>query len=139
MNLKSLPSLLHISLLIMLLPLSSCKENTPVSKPEFPALSFENPDANGGAWKTVIIKSPNDFLIDIPANNDSDEYQRELLESKTIVKQRTYAQDVAINYWASGGVLRWNQIARELVAKYNHPPKDGETPSANKQIGRAHV
>ena len=128
---KSLQTFIHTSLLIMLLSLSSCKENTPVSKPEFPALSFENPDANGGAWKTVIIKSPNDFLIDIPANNDSDEYQRELLESKQIIKQRTYAQDVAINYWASGGVLRWNQIARELVAKYNHPPKDGETPSAN--------
>ncbi len=131
MKLKYLPLLVHACLLIILLPLSGCKENTPVSQPEFPPLSFENPDANGGAWKTVIIKSPNDYLVDIPSNNDSGEYQRELLESKTIVNQRTYAQEVAINYWASGGVLRWNQIARELVAKYNHPPKDGEVPSLN--------
>ena len=131
MKLKSLLILLHTFLLIILLPLYSCKEKTPVSKPEFPPLIFENPDANGGAWKMVIIKSPNDFLVDIPANNDSDEYQRELIESKSIVNQRTYAQEVAINYWASGGVLRWNQIARELVAKYNHPPKEGEVLSAN--------
>ena len=122
---------LTIPLLIIFLLLSGCKENTPLSKPEFPALAFENPDANGGAWKTVIIKSPNDFLVDIPASNDSDEYQRELIESKSIVNQRTYAQDVALNYWASGGVLRWNQIARELVAKYNHPPKDGAVLNAN--------
>jgi hypothetical protein len=134
MKLRFLPLLLHTSLLIILLPLHSCKESTPVSKPEFPALQFENPDANGGAWKTVIIKSPTDFLVDIPANVDSDEYQRELLESKAIIKQRTYAQEVAINYWASGGVLRWNQIARELVAKYNHPPKEGEAPDPMKPM-----
>lgn len=127
MKLKSLLLLLHTSWLIMMLSLSGCKENIPVSKPEFPPLTFENPDANGGAWKTVIIKSPHNFLVDIPANNDSDEYQRELSVSKTVVNQCTYAQQVAINYWASGGVLRWNQIARELVAKYNHPPKDGES------------
>jgi hypothetical protein len=134
MKLKFLPFLLHISLLIILLLPSGCKENTPLSKPEFPPLTFENPDANGGAWKTVIIKHPADFLVDIPANTDSDEYQRELLESKAIIKQRTYAQEVAINYWASGGVLRWNQIARELVAKYNHPPKEGEKPDPNKPM-----
>ena len=129
MNLKYLPSLLRTSLPIILLSLSNCKEHNPVSKPEFPPLTFENPDANGGAWKTVIIKSPLEFSVNIPDNNDSDEFQRELLESKEIVSKRTYAQDVAINYWASGGVLRWNQIARELVAKYNHPPKNGEVQS----------
>jgi PAP2 superfamily len=134
MKLKYLPLLLHTSLLIILLPLSGCKDNTPVSKPEFPALVFENPDANGGAWKTVIINSPKDFSVEIPTNVDSDEYQRELMESKTIVNNRTYAQEVAINYWASGGVLRWNQIARELVAKYNHPPKEGEQPDPTKPM-----
>ena len=127
MKLKYLPLLLPTSFLFILFTLFGCKENTPVYTPEFPPLIFENPDANGGTWKTIIIKSPDNFSVDIPSNNDSDEYQRELLESKEIINQRTYAQEVAINYWASGGVLRWNQIARELVAKYNHPPKDGET------------
>ena len=27
-----------------------------------------------------------------------------------------------IDYWSGGGVLRWNQILRELVARYNLPP-----------------
>jgi len=28
----------------------------------------------------------------------------------------------SIEYWSDGGVLRWNQIFRELVARYNLPP-----------------
>lgn len=126
MSVKPLQILLHTALLCILLPLPSCKEDTPMSKPEFPALTFENPDANGGAWKTIIITSPKHYSVDVPVSVDSDEYQKELTQSKSAISQRTYAQNVAINHWASGGVLRWNQIARELVAKYNHPPKEGE-------------
>ena len=121
-------------LLLSLLLFVSCKENIPVSKPEFPALTFDNPDANGGAWKTIIIISPNDFLVDIPVNFDSEEYKQELAQSKSAVNQRTYAHEVAINYWASGSVLRWNQIARELVAKYNHPPTEGKKPDPTKPM-----
>ncbi|MEY4541401.1 MAG: hypothetical protein RLZZ306_3158, partial [Bacteroidota bacterium] len=126
MKVKPIQIIIQFLLLLSLLLSSSCKENTPVSKPEFPALTFDNSDANGGAWKTIIIASPNDFFVDIPVNFDSQEYKQELAQSKSAVNQRTYAQEVAINHWASGGVLRWNQIARELVAKYNHPPKEGE-------------
>ena len=37
-----------------------------------------------------------------------------------------------IAYWSGGGVLRWNQILRELVARYNLPPApraDGTYPA----------
>jgi hypothetical protein len=134
MSVKPLQIFLHTALLCILLPLSSCKEDTPVSKPEFPALTFDNPDANGGAWKTIIIASPKEYSVDVPVSIDSDEYQKELIQSKSAISQRTYAQNVAINHWASGGVLRWNQIARELVAKYNHPPKEGEKPDPTKPM-----
>jgi hypothetical protein len=134
MSVKPLQIFLHTALLCTLLPLSSCKEDTPVSKSEFPALTFENPDANGGAWKTIIIASPKDYSVDVPVSVDSDEYQKELIQSKSAISQRTYAQEVAINHWASGGVLRWNQIARELVAKYNHPPKEGEKSDPTKPM-----
>lgn len=114
--------------------LSSCKENIPVSKPEFPALTFKDTDINGGSWKTVIISSPQEYYVEVPSSIDSDEYQQELVQSNSVINQRNYAQEVAINHWASGGVLRWNQIARELVAKYNHPPKDGEKPDPTKPV-----
>jgi len=112
----------------------SCKENIPVSTPEFPALTFKDTDVNGGSWKTIIINSPHEYYVAVPSGIDSDEYQQELSHSALIVNQRNYAQELAINYWASGGVLRWNQIARELVAKYNYPPKDGENPDPNKPM-----
>jgi PAP2 superfamily len=134
MRVKPIQIFIPFFILLTLSLLLSCKESTPVSKPEFPALTFENPDANGGAWKTIIINSPQDYVVDIPAGIDSDEYQKELIQSKSVVSQRTYAQEVAINHWASGGVLRWNQIARELVAKYNHPPKNGEKPDPSKPM-----
>jgi hypothetical protein len=43
----------------------------------------------------------------------------------------TTAQRRAVEYWSGGGVLRWNQIQRELVARYNLPPvprADGSYP-----------
>ena len=134
MKVKSTQIFIQFFILLTLLFLSNCKKEAPVSNPEFPALTFDNPDANGGAWKTIIITSPNDFSVDIPVNLDSEEYKQELAQSKFVVNQRTYAQQVAINYWASGGVLRWNQIARELVAKYNHPPKEGQKSDPTKPM-----
>ena len=34
----------------------------------------------------------------------------------------TSALQSQINYWSAGGVLRWNEIMRDLVAKYNLAP-----------------
>jgi hypothetical protein len=34
----------------------------------------------------------------------------------------TAEQRRAVAYWSGGGVLRWNQIERELVARFNLPP-----------------
>ena len=134
MSVKPTQILIHFFLLHTLLLSSSCRETSPISKPEFSALTFENPDANGGAWKTIIINSPQDYLVEIPLNIDSEEYKQELAQSKSAISQLIYGQQVAINYWASGGVLRWNQIARELVAKYNHPPKADEEQDPTKPM-----
>ncbi|MFX5514253.1 hypothetical protein ABTD48_19875, partial [Acinetobacter baumannii] len=37
-------------------------------------------------------------------------------------KNITSDQKDKIKYWSAGGVLRWNEILRGLVAKYNIPP-----------------
>ena len=49
-------------------------------------------------------------------------YVAELNEIKGLQKNLSKEQDENIKYWAAGGVLRWNEIMRELVAKYNLPP-----------------
>jgi hypothetical protein len=59
-------------------------------------------------------------------------YQGELTAIKDAQKNLTGEQMRIIEYWSGGGVLRWNQILRELVARYNLPPApnaDGTYPS----------
>src|SRR6266576_2478687 len=49
-------------------------------------------------------------------------YAAEVAAIKTAQANLTAAQRSSIAYWAGGGVLRWNQIVRELVARFNLPP-----------------
>lgn len=55
-------------------------------------------------------------------NINSATYQAELTAIKDLQKSLTSEQKKIINYWSGGGVLRWNQILRELVAQHNLPP-----------------
>src|SRR5688572_17312961 len=64
-------------------------------------------------------------------NVNSDAYKAELAAIKDMQKNLTGSQKKIIEYWSCGGVLRWNQILRGLVAKYNLPPApqaDGSYP-----------
>ena len=71
-------------------------------------------------------------------------YQAELAAIKTAQAALTDAQRQYIEYWSGGGVLRWNQILRELVARVNLPPAprddgtypapDAENPFADPQF-----
>jgi len=49
-------------------------------------------------------------------------YVAELDAIKASQANLTSSQRKAIAYWSGGGVMRWNQILRELVARYNLPP-----------------
>ena len=50
------------------------------------------------------------------------DYQAELTAIKNAQSRLTAAQRKAIDYWGSGGVLRWNEILLGLVARFNLPP-----------------
>ncbi len=84
-------------------------------------------DANGGNWRTVVLKSAAEVTVPQPDAITSDAYQRELTEVKNGLLSANPEQNTAVNYWAVGGVIRWNQIARQLVAKYNVAPAYGAT------------
>ena len=57
-----------------------------------------------------------------PAATTSAAYLAEIAALKDAQSKLTKSQRGIIEYWSAGGVLRWNQILRELVAKYNLPP-----------------
>jgi membrane-associated phospholipid phosphatase len=97
-------------------------------------------DATAGTWKMIVLTTPNQVAVAAPAAVTSDAYKAELTAIKTAQRSVTPVQSERIGYWAGGGVLRWNQILRGLVARYNLPPApraDGSYvfPDANNPFG----
>ncbi len=99
-----------------------------------PALAAASLDLNAGSWKPVLLSRPDTFAVAAPAATNSTAYIADLNEIKGYQHTLTDDQKQKIKYWAAGGVLRWNEIMRGLVAKYNLPPyqnADGTYPIPN--------
>jgi hypothetical protein len=96
-----------------------------------PAQIFTSVDANAGAWKMIVLSGPTQVAVTAPAPVTDAGYKAELAQIKTAQASLTDAQKTTITYWSSGGVLRWNEIMRELAAKSDLPPApnpDGSYP-----------
>jgi hypothetical protein len=100
---------------------SACSKDLPLSEELTPA-SPASLDAGAGDWRMIVLSGPSQFTVPAPASTASDAYRAEIAAIKTAQATLTDEQKQAIDYWSGGGVLRWNQILRELVAKYNLPP-----------------
>ena len=82
-----------------------------------------NLDVSAGAWKTFILASSADVVVAAPKLVTDAAYLKEVDSLKTVViPSLTSTQKTAIQYWGAGAVLRWNEIARELAARYNQAP-----------------
>ncbi len=104
----------------------SCSKNIVERTDNLPALSPGSQDLNAGAWKTVLLSSPDAFAVAAPPATSTPAYLADLNEIKGY--QENLSDDAVrkIRYWGAGGVLRWNEIMRELVAKHNLPPYQNE-------------
>ena len=100
---------------------SGCNQDIPT----FTDLSPNTPasgDAGAANWRMIVLSGPGDFPVPAPAPATSDAYRAELAAIKAAQGTLTDAQRASIEYWSGGGVLRWNEIMRELVAKADLPP-----------------
>jgi hypothetical protein len=79
-------------------------------------------DPGAGNWRMLVLSGPAQIAVAPPAAASSDAYKAELEAIKAAQAGITDAQRRSIEYWSGGAVLRWNQILRELVARYNLPP-----------------
>jgi hypothetical protein len=79
-------------------------------------------DENAGTWKMIFMTGPTQFPVAPPTAINSAAYLTELADVKGRQANITKEQQALVDYWSVGGVLRWNQIFRSLVAKYNLPP-----------------
>lgn len=100
-------------------------------KVQFKPLDPTDIDADAGTWAVIpnsLITSTAQFAASVPdpAATNSAAYLAELASIKTLQSNLTDEQKKIIDYWSVGGVLRWNQIVRKLVAQYALPPAPRE-------------
>jgi hypothetical protein len=96
-------------------------------------------DENAGKWKPYVLSSSEEIAVAQPKEATSDDYKAELKKLKDATDAVTPQQREKINYWGAGAVYRWNEIARELAARYNTPPASNAEgkyplPDANKPL-----
>lgn len=115
--------------LVALLTVTSCDHAVHLT--DVPLLQPASIDAGAGRWRMIVMTGPDQVAVPAPAAVTSDAYRGELEAVKSAQAALTGDQQRAVSYWSSGGVLRWNQIERELVARFNLPPApraDGSYP-----------
>lgn len=89
-------------------------------------------DIDAGAWKPILLASATEFPVAAPAAVSSTGYIAELNEIKGLQRNISKDQENKIAWWGAGHVLRWNELMRDMVAKYNLPPyqnADGTYPA----------
>jgi PAP2 superfamily len=79
-------------------------------------------DENGGDWKTIVLPTATTISVPAPAASTDAAFLSELADLKAKSANLTTEQAVAVKYWGANSVARWNEIACELMAKYNLPP-----------------
>lgn len=100
----------------------ACSKNINGRTDDLPALQPAKTDIDAGNWKPILLAGPTEFPVAAPAAVNTPAYVAELNEIKGYQKSLTDDQQNKIKYWGAGAVLRWNELMRELVAKYNLPP-----------------
>ncbi|MBL7775617.1 MAG: phosphatase PAP2 family protein [Saprospiraceae bacterium] len=108
----------------------SCEKDLP-TQADYTDYLFDGVDPNGGNWKPVLLSSADQIAIPAPEEVTSAAYQAELAAVLQATSSISSADQAAIDYWTNNPALRWNEIALELIAKYNlipGPNDDGTYP-----------
>ena len=114
--------------------LNSCSKDITGRTDDAPALTPAKSDIDAGIWKTVLLTTPSEFAVAAPGATNTPDYIAQVNEIKSWQSKLTGEEKKMVKYWSAGAVLRWNEIMRELVAKYNLPPyqnPDGTYPAPN--------
>ena len=113
---------------------TGCSKDIDEKHLSYPVLNPLKTDLDAGTWKTILLTTPDEFAVPAPVATNNPAYIAELNEIKGWQTNLSDKQRDIISYWSAGGILRWNEILRELVAKHNLPPyqnEDGTYPVPN--------
>lgn len=112
---------IYLIIFFAVLFLISCEKELPNHLP-YDSYIFSFADQAGGTWKPILFDSGDEIIIDAPSDISSTEYLNELSELKQEISQISETERIAVEYWSDNSVIRWNEIALELIAKYNLIP-----------------
>lgn len=84
------------------------------------AAAGNDPDA--GRWRMIVLTGPTQIPVAPPGQIGGADYQAELAAIARAQARPTKEQLAAMAYWGGGGVVRWNEILLELVARADLPP-----------------
>lgn len=99
----------------------SCDEDLP-RYAQFSAYEYSSLDEDGGTWVPVLLESASEIDIPEPEDVNSTAYQTELAAVKTATSSLTSRQKELVDYWTNNPIIRWSEIAQELITKYNLIP-----------------
>lgn len=74
-------------------------------------------------WRPILLTSSAVIQLPDPPQANSDAQKSEIAELLGFQTQRTTQVEATIKFWDSGGAVRWNEIARNLVAKHRTDPQ----------------
>ena len=119
---KSIKFYVALMIVTVLSIVISCNKDLNSNPEGLVPLVPANLDPTAGTWRFIVMTSATQIALAAPAADTTAAYKTELQTTKDAQSKLTSAQQKSIEYWSVGGVLRWNQILRELVARYNLPP-----------------
>ncbi|HKZ38300.1 MAG TPA: phosphatase PAP2 family protein [Chryseolinea sp.] len=112
---------LFVSVCWGMLLVASCEHEMP-RYASFTAYDFSKLDEDAGEWEPVLLAGPEQIMVDAPEDVNSATYQAELSSLKSAMASLSGGQKKAVEYWTNNPIVRWNEIALELAAKYNLIP-----------------
>ena len=110
----------------------SCNKKVDGRTDDLAPLAPAKTDIDAGTWTPVLLTGPTEFPVATPAATGTPDYIAQINEIKGWQQDITDEEKDLVKYWSAGAVLRWNEILRTLVAKYNLPPyqnPDGTYPA----------
>jgi membrane-associated phospholipid phosphatase len=81
-----------------------------------------NPAPTLRDWSASVLRDAQTFNLPAIAEAGSEQLQQELAEVRALQSQLSDATQAQVNYWDAGAVVRWNEIARDLVSQHKTPP-----------------
>src|SRR5689334_5491769 len=119
---KKINILYLLALCGLIVAFSQCDKTPPENFPYEP-YAETSLDANGGNWKPYLTNlDSNKTAVPTPDAVGSAAYLAELDNLRSKMAAATTDEKILAAWWGGNGVLRWNEIARELAANYNVPP-----------------